>query len=43
MWISGIRRKEKAKGIFRRFIDNLSKSNEETFVDRKLDCCDLKH
>jgi copper chaperone CopZ len=31
------------KGIFRRFIQHLAKSNQEAFGDKKLDCCDLKH
>jgi hypothetical protein len=25
----------------KRFIERLAKSNEETFGDKKLDCCDL--
>lgn len=35
--------KKKKKGIFGRFIDNLAKSNKESFGNKKLDCCDLKH
>jgi copper chaperone CopZ len=35
--------KKKRKGIFRRFIDNLARSNKQSFGNRKLDCCDLKH
>lgn len=35
--------KKKGKGSFRRFIDNLARSNKESFGNKKLDCCDLKH
>ncbi len=35
--------KIKRKGFFRRFIDDLAKSNKESFGNKKLDCCDLKH
>ncbi len=35
--------KEKKTGIFKRFVDNLAKSNKESFGSKKLDCCDLKH
>lgn len=35
--------KKKRKGIFRRFIDELAKCNKESFGNKKLDCCDLKH
>lgn len=34
---------ETHQGIFKRFLQHLAKSNEETFGDKKLDCCDLKH
>jgi hypothetical protein len=34
--------KKKKKGLFARFIDKLAKSNNETFGNQKLDCCDLK-
>lgn len=35
-------KKEKKPGIFKRWIDNLAKSNKESFGSKKLDCCELK-
>ncbi|GAO30395.1 heavy-metal-associated domain-containing protein [Geofilum rubicundum] len=34
--------KKRRKGFFRRFIDDLARSNRESFGNKKLDCCDLK-
>ena len=30
-------------GFLKGFIENLAKSNKESFGTKKLDCCDLKH
>nr|WP_321409119.1 LDCC motif putative metal-binding protein [uncultured Carboxylicivirga sp.] len=35
--------KSKKPGFFKNFINNLAKSNKESFGTKKLDCCDLKH
>jgi len=36
--------KEKSKsGVFGRFIQNLAKSNLESFGNKRLDCCDLRN
>lgn len=35
--------RSKKPGLFKRFLDNLAKSNKESFGSKKLDCCDLKH
>ena len=29
--------------LFKRFMNDLAKSNKESFGSKKLDCCDLKH
>jgi len=33
----------KRTGILNRFIDSLAKSNKNSYGNKKLDCCDLKH
>ncbi len=35
-------KKEKKPGIFKKWIDNLAKSNKESFGSKKLNCCELK-
>ena len=36
-------KKNRRSGLFKGFIENLGKSNKESFGTKKLDCCDLKH
>ncbi len=36
-----IKRREKARGAFRRFLDRLAESNQKTFGSEPPDCCKL--
>jgi hypothetical protein len=33
----------KKQGVLTRFIENLARSNNNSYGSKKLDCCDLKH
>jgi hypothetical protein len=36
-------KKNRKPGLLKGLIENLAKSNKESFGTKKLDCCDLKH
>lgn len=36
-----VKTSEKKKGVIHRFLENLAKSNRETFGNKKPDCCNL--